>query len=152
MKHKSKNILIKVWIFLSFLLFSCSTPVSSSAHTAEEHIETSITLQTPQIQMMDIQTSPILRKNSAATLQARGKVEVPHQNLVQISFPFEGNVQNISVLEGSPVIKNQKLAQIESLSFICRIWLLLTHDVIGLRNTDIVVFAKREREKPVFGH
>ena len=117
-----KNILVTA--ALLSLLVACKNEKSVPAETTAEAVAEA-TLPDNTVQMTDEQlTSAQLGLDKAQTrtikgnLRVNGKVDVPPQNLVSVSFPLGGYLKSSKLLEGMPVQKGQTLATLEDPSYV----------------------------------
>lgn len=117
-KYISKNT-ITVMVFAVITLFnlsSCNTEdkeqnTSSEINTVNQ--ESFVELTEDQYKMVNIKTGTIEQKNLSSVLKVNGSLGVPPKNLVSISAPLGGFVNNTELLQGMRIKKGDVLAVLE---------------------------------------
>lgn len=99
------------------LLYSCH---SHKEETTEKHqAEMNEVLLTPeQFKTVNIQYDRVKERVLGLTIKATGMLDVPPQNLVNISSPFGGFIKKTELLQGMKVKKGQALAVLEHSDFV----------------------------------
>src|SRR5690349_2714020 len=109
-----KNIIL--YIIPVLMIFSCKqkdTPVETA------HEETNIVLlDSIQYKNAGIAIGTPKLKNMQTTVKVNGKVDVPPQGLVSVSFPLGGYLKSTPLLPGYPVKKGQVIAVMEDPSYV----------------------------------
>jgi len=117
---------MKILIFLAFVTLSASC---HSGNTAKDESvgsekakhpqsESSVSLTSAQIKNAGVVIGKAERSNMSYLLKVNGKVDVPPQNVVSISFPLGGYLKSTSLLPGMPVRKGEPLGVLEDLQYI----------------------------------
>lgn len=113
----NKNIIVyTVIIFLSMLTYSCGHNEEGHNHDHEESSEHNddhegeIHLSNEQLSSMSLKVDTIPLKNISSYVQANGQLEVPPQNMAEVTAVIGANVTNIEVIEGDKVNKGDVLA------------------------------------------
>lgn len=90
-------------------------PQSEAAHNPSESL---VEMTDAQMQNGKIQIGKSEVKNLKGVLKVNGKIDVPPQNLVSVSFPLGGYLKNTNLLPGMPVKKGQIIATLEDQAYI----------------------------------
>lgn len=97
-----------IYLFtFAFLLISCSVKENTAAEP--EAASDEIQLSPEQITKADIRIAKPERVSLVEEIRANGKLDVPPQNLVDVSAPMGGFVQQTSLLQGMRVKKGELL-------------------------------------------
>jgi membrane fusion protein, heavy metal efflux system len=114
--------IMKIIFILSIIIsvISCHSEDNASKpeNTKQPQNQTLITLSKAQIKNAGIVTGKAEKKNMSALLKVNGKVDVPPQNIVSISFPLGGYLKTTKLLPGMPVRKGESLAVLEDPQYI----------------------------------
>jgi cobalt-zinc-cadmium efflux system membrane fusion protein len=119
-------------IFAIALLVSCSGPntpepgqdeaqgkLSEEGHEGhEEGEEETVELTAAQVKEAGITTGTFTYKSLNEAVSANGTIELPPNNVVSISVPMAGFVENIRFLEGAKVKKGQILVELKHPSYV----------------------------------
>jgi len=113
--------LIPVIIVLSFM--SCASPAvketGGEGGNGKDTPGTSIVVLTEaQLKNAGIVMGSTERKDIAAVMKVNGKIDVPPQNIVSISFPLGGYLTSTKLLPGMPVKKGEVLGVLEDAQYI----------------------------------
>lgn len=103
------------------LLASCSSKKTESAAVSEEKkITNNLTVQLTDSQAHNAQiiVGTAEKKEISALLKVTGKVDVPPQNMVSISFPLGGYLKSTHLLPGMYVKRGSVLGVLEDIQFI----------------------------------
>ncbi|HEY9177692.1 MAG TPA: efflux RND transporter periplasmic adaptor subunit [Flavipsychrobacter sp.] len=108
-----------IWILILLAAASCADDKKETpaADTTTE-TETVVTLTEEQYKNADIETGSISRRNIAAVLKVNGKIEVPPQNMISVSFPLGGYLKSTKLLPGAHVSKGEVIAVMEDQQYI----------------------------------
>lgn len=77
-----------------------------------------ITLETKQLEVMNIEIGTITEVSLGAKLKVNGQLELPPQNMASVSALIGGRVQSVDVIEGDKVRKGQVIAHLSNPEFI----------------------------------
>lgn len=80
--------------------------------------ESSVSLTSAQIKNAGVVTGKAEKSNMSYLLKVNGKVDVPPQNVVSISFPLGGYLKSTNLLPGMPVRKGESLGVLEDPQYI----------------------------------
>ena len=118
-----KNIITyTVVAFISILTYSCGhneeghnheEGESSESHERGEEHEGEVHLTEEQISSMELKVDTIPLKNISFYVQANGQLEVPPQNVAEVTAVIGANVTDIEVIEGDKVKKGDVLAYLK---------------------------------------
>jgi cobalt-zinc-cadmium efflux system membrane fusion protein len=106
-----------------WLLSSCGKDPKTGAADAPENTDSTSLTQTVSFNAQQLKSvgvevgTPQLEKISG-TLSLQGKIDVPPQSTVSLSFPLGGYLRSTKMLPGMHVKKGQVLAQLEDMQFI----------------------------------
>lgn len=118
MKHIS-NIYFITLVLGTTLLASCTNPtlpLETIEHTAEE--ENSVVFTKAQFNTAGINFGQIEEKQISGTIKVNGLLDVPPQQLANVSVPLGGFLKNSELLQGTRVKKGQRIATIENIEFV----------------------------------
>ncbi|WP_353719771.1 efflux RND transporter periplasmic adaptor subunit [Dyadobacter sp. 676] len=115
---------MKPYILISALFcasVSCTGPAREQP--AEKPVEAPPTMRLvsfdpQQIRNVGIEVGNPAVKNVAGVLTLQGKIDVPPQSTVSLSFPLGGYLKSTKMLPGMHVRKGQVLAELEDMQFI----------------------------------
>lgn len=102
----------------AMLLNACSTKTGEVSKTDTAITNRLITLTTDQYNHAGIDTGRSVKMNIPEILKFSGKLEVPPQEKVTISFPMNGYLKSTKLILGMPVRKGEVLAVMEDMQFI----------------------------------
>lgn len=118
-----KNIITyTVVAFISIFTYSCGhneeghnheEGESSESHERGEEHEGEIHLSEEQLSSMELKVDTIPLKNISSYVQANGQLEVPPQNVAEVTAVIGANVTDIEVIEGDKVKKGDVLAYLK---------------------------------------
>ncbi|MEO7045469.1 MAG: efflux RND transporter periplasmic adaptor subunit [Ferruginibacter sp.] len=112
-----KNII--VFILLAKLLVSCSSKrTENNPEERNEQSQTVVTLTEAQIKNAGIVTGKAEMKAISAMLRVNGKIDVPPQNMISVSFPLGGYLKSTDLLPGMQVRKGQIIGVLEDPQYI----------------------------------
>jgi membrane fusion protein, heavy metal efflux system len=108
--------------FLSGLMTACSSgdknePVQEPETKDSTHIEF-VALNTDQQKNVGVEVGTPEWDNVGGILKLQGKIDVPPQSTVSLSFPLGGYLKSTKMLPGMHVRKGQVLAVLEDMQFI----------------------------------
>lgn len=109
---------------LSLLLLSSCGSGSQNPDTPEKvkadtvQTENTVRFTTDQLNSAGIQISTPTIETVSGVLNLQGKIDVPPQSTVSLSFPLGGYLKSTKMLPGMHVRKGQVLAQLEDMQFI----------------------------------
>ena len=134
---------MKKVFFLSILLFSLSCGNQDSPATKEAS-ETSapntVSISKEQFETAGIVLGHIEKRPLSGSIQVTGMLDVPPQNLVNITAPLGGFLRSTELLQGMRIVKGQLLAVIENPEYI-----QLQQDFLDTKSQ--VVFLETEHER-----
>lgn len=140
MKHIS-NIYFITLVLGTTLLASCTNPtlpLETIEHTVEE--ENSVVFTKAQFNTAGINFGQIEEKQISGTIKVNGLLDVPPQQLANVSVPLGGFLKNSELLQGTRVKKGQRIATIENIEFV-----QLQQDYLEARNQ--LEYAKTDFER-----
>jgi cobalt-zinc-cadmium efflux system membrane fusion protein len=112
-------------IILGFTLAACSGRIEDTADKQPEKADTSanasrqlVSFSAQQMQNVGIEVGTPELENMSGTLNLHGKIDVPPQSTVSLSFPLGGYLKSTKMLPGMRVKKGQVLAELEDMQFI----------------------------------
>lgn len=122
---------MKTYILISVVLwasFSCGSPGgeqhSASQPSAPDTVATAetvtrlVSFDSKQIRNVGIEVGNPVLKNISGKLTLQGKIDVPPQSTISLSFPLGGYLKSTKMLPGMRVRKGQVLAELEDMQFI----------------------------------
>lgn len=140
MNHISKIYFITL-VLGGTLLASCTNPtlpLETIEHTAEE--ENLVVFTKAQFNTAEINFGQIQEKQISGTIKVNGLLDVPPQQLANVSVPLGGFLKNSDLLQGTRVKKGQRIATIENIEFV-----QLQQDYLEARNQ--LEYAKADFER-----
>ncbi|PUZ21829.1 efflux transporter periplasmic adaptor subunit [Chitinophaga parva] len=90
-------------------------PAAARENTTTENL---VQLTDAQLQSAAVELTQLAPKNIAYTLHVSGKIDVPPQNMVSISFPLGGFLKDTRLLSGMQVTKGEAIATMEDPQYI----------------------------------
>lgn len=99
-------------LIISFTLMSCSSakePAPEKKETAKDQV----TLTAEQMQHAGVQLDTVRRQAINGTVEVNGQIDVPPQNIVSVSFPYNSYLKNTRLIPGMKVHKGDALATME---------------------------------------
>src|SRR5215210_1612556 len=111
-----RRFIIAAFVFLS----ACNNKKATEqkAETKVQVSENTVELTPEQLTNAEIVTGTLELKTISSVLKVNGKVDVPPENMVMISVPMGGYLQNTRLLPGMYVKKGQALAVIQDQQYI----------------------------------
>lgn len=124
---------MKTYILVSVALWaclSCSAPhgeqkADDSSAAADTAIAAAgeagirqVSFDPQQMRNVGIEVGKPVLKNVSGTLALQGKIDVPPQSTISLSFPLGGYLKSTKMLPGMRVRKGQVLAELEDMQFI----------------------------------
>ncbi len=112
---------LKTGIFLAFLLISftsCKSKIDDKESPHEILPPNTIELSQAQYNTVGIQLGSAEKRAIRKVLDVNGVVNVTPQDIASVSAPLGGFIKSTMLVQGSPVVKGQVLAQIENMAFI----------------------------------
>lgn len=113
-----KRSLILYALFISLVSSCGNKTVKEAAIEAETAEENNVSLTDAQIKNAGIQTGKPAVQTISSVLKVNGKIDVPPQNMVSISFPLGGYLKSTKLLPGMHVRKGEVLAVMEDPQYI----------------------------------
>ena len=108
-----------IWILILLVATSCAADKKETpAVETTEETETVVTLTEEQYKNAHLETGSISRRNVPAVLKVNGKIDVPPQNMVSVSFPLGGYLKSTKLLPGTHVSKGEVIAVMEDQQYI----------------------------------
>lgn len=105
-------------LFISLFSSCGNKTVKETAVKAEAAEENTVSLTDAQIKNAGIQTGKPAVQTISSVLKVNGKIDVPPQNMVSISFPLGGYLKSTKLLPGMHVRKGEVLAVLEDPQYI----------------------------------
>ena len=105
-----KNIL---FIVITSIFISCGDKTTPTKESPKEKDETIVQLSEAQKKTISLETVTLNLKEMSPEITVTGKIELPPQNEIYISFPIPASVKKINVLPGEKVRKGQILAIVQ---------------------------------------
>lgn len=106
------------YIFLLFALISCSGKKAETEEKAPAKEVTTLTLTDLQLKQAELQIAAAGTQTLHETITVNGKVDVPPQSMISVSFPLGGYLKKTQLLPGMSVKKGEVIALIEDQSFV----------------------------------
>lgn len=108
------------YIILIAALFvaSCNGPISQEAKQDSKTIDTKIVLTDAQFKIANIVTGIAEQKAIRSIIKVNGKIDVPPQNMVSVSFPLGGYLKSTKLLPGMHINKGDVIAIMEDQQYI----------------------------------
>jgi cobalt-zinc-cadmium efflux system membrane fusion protein len=116
-KNKYYSFLLISLLVLSAIFTGCSHK-NKTVETTTTNNENIVTLTDAQIKNAHIQSAEMKEQAISTQLKLTGKIDVPPQNLVSISFPLGGYLKNTKLLPGMHIQKGEIIAVMEDQSYI----------------------------------
>ena len=101
-----------------FLLAACGNNQQTKESDEIISAENTVTLSAAQLKNAGIETGKMEQRRISSILKVNGRVDVPPQNMVSISFPLGGYLKYTKLLPGMHVRKGEVLAVLEDMQFI----------------------------------
>lgn len=134
---------MKQFVILAFLLLAaCATKTESDAVETDSRSISgdSVLLTAAQAKASGVETGHVEMRSLSGGIPVTGKLDVPPQNLVNITAPLGGFLRSTTLLQGMRVQKGQLLAVIENPEYI-----QLQQDYLDTRSQ--VTFLEKEYER-----
>lgn len=106
---------------LSIILIACKSKneeVKTNTTTKQHEESSAVMLTNAQYQTAGIELGHITNRVLSGTIRVNGKLDVPPQQLINISIPIGGFLKSTALLPGSYVKKGQVIAVLESQDYI----------------------------------
>jgi cobalt-zinc-cadmium efflux system membrane fusion protein len=101
-----------------FLLAACGNNQQTKEPAEIIGAENTVTLSADQLKNAGIEIGKMEQRKISSILKVNGRVDVPPQNMVSISFPLGGYLKYTKLLPGMHVRKGEVLAVLEDMQFI----------------------------------
>ncbi|MEO6283519.1 MAG: efflux RND transporter periplasmic adaptor subunit [Dyadobacter sp.] len=111
-------------ICLTFwLLISCGSDPKTGTADEPENVDSTgsgqtVSFNAQQLKSVGVEVGTPQLEKISGTLSLQGKIDVPPQSTVSLSFPLGGYLRSTTMLPGMHVKKGQILAQLEDMQFI----------------------------------
>lgn len=110
---------MKRLLLLAFVAFACNrTAQVPSTGTPSDSMQTLVALTAEQQRTSGITLDSLRQGSLERTIELRGSIELPPQNLISISFPLQARVRSISGLVGRAVRRGDALVTLESMPLV----------------------------------
>lgn len=109
---------IKLYIATLLLVTACSSKKQETAAREETSAEDIVVMTDEQVRNAGIETGTPLMQNLNTELKVNGKVDVPPQNIVSVSFPMGGYLRSTKLMPGMHVSRGEVIAVIEDQALI----------------------------------
>jgi cobalt-zinc-cadmium efflux system membrane fusion protein len=111
-------ICLSLWLFAS-----CRTEPETGASekktdSVSDHSAQMVSFNSEQLKSVGIEVGTPQLENISGVLSLQGKIDVPPQSTVSLSFPLGGYLKSTKMLPGMHVKKGQVLAELEDMQFI----------------------------------
>lgn len=113
-----KSILLLTLLAFALLQAACGSKEVEKQLTTEDSFNSLVELTELQIKNADIKSGKPERKAISATVRLNGKVDVPPQNRISVSFPMGGYLVSTQLLPGMQVKKGNVMAVMEDAQFV----------------------------------
>lgn len=113
-----------LFISIAITALSCGSGDKQDDHskqpegTKQSGNQSMVIVSDAQIKSAGIVTGKAEKRNMSSLLKVNGKVDVPPQNIVSVSFPLGGYLKNTKLLPGMPVKKGEVLGVLEDPQYI----------------------------------
>lgn len=104
-------------IIISIFFSACSHKKTTNESVSDTN-ENIVIFTDAQIKNASIQLDGLHKQAVSSVLKLNGKIDVPPQNLVSVSFPFGGYLKNTKLLPGMHIQKGEIIAVMEDQSYI----------------------------------
>ena len=116
---KNKNYILSVLSIVSIItMFTACSHKKATEETSVISNDNNVMLTDAQIINAHIQVIELKEQSLSSVLKLNGKIDVPPQNLVSISFPLGGYLKNTKLLPGMHIQKGEIIAVMEDQSYI----------------------------------
>jgi cobalt-zinc-cadmium efflux system membrane fusion protein len=107
-------------ILISIAVFFCACKKKEAIPEKKEIVssETSVSVTPEQFKSIGIELGNVGSRMLSGTVSVSGMLDVPPQNLVNITAPFGGFLRSTSLLQGMKVLKGQSIAVIENPEYV----------------------------------
>ncbi len=109
---------IPTLLLVVLLQTACGSKEAEKQSTVENTDNSLVELSELQIKNAGIETGIPERKAISATVKLNGKVDVPPQNRISVSFPMGGYLVSTKLLPGMQVKKGEVMAVLEDAQFV----------------------------------
>jgi cobalt-zinc-cadmium efflux system membrane fusion protein len=128
-------------------LFSCESELKKESVGTSENktVATSkqmVSFNPEQLKSVGIEVGTPQLENISGVLSLQGKIDVPPQSTISLSFPLGGYLKSTRMLPGMQVKKGQVLAELEDMQFI-----QLQQDYLTARENFILAESEFNRQR-----
>ncbi|MDP2060086.1 MAG: efflux transporter periplasmic adaptor subunit, partial [Flavobacteriaceae bacterium] len=109
---------IPTLLLVVLLQTACGSKEAEKQSTFENTDNSLVELSELQIKNAGIESGIPERKSISATVKLNGKVDVPPQNRISVSFPMGGYLVSTKLLPGMQVKKGEVMAVLEDAQFV----------------------------------
>jgi len=109
---------MKYHIAIALLLASCQGTEEKTTTQEATVSEATVTLTAAQYKNAALTTGKAEQKMISTSIKLTGKIDVPPQNMVSVSFPLGGYLKSTKLLPGMPVRKGEVIAVMEDQQYI----------------------------------
>jgi membrane fusion protein, heavy metal efflux system len=131
-----------LYILAMPMLLACGKKTEEESISKETENPAGVELTSEQFKVAGVQLGKISRREISNVITVNGTIDVPPQNLISISAPLGGFVQNTKLLPGNLVRKGDILVAIENAEFIT-----LQQDYLESKNKLEYMQLEYERQK-----
>lgn len=110
---------MKYILAITMLIFASCNNTDDKATEAEiKNTETEVVLTDAQFKNANITTGKAEMRNLKYTINVKGKIDVPPQNMVSVSFPLGGYLKSTKLMAGMHIKKGEVIATMEDQQYI----------------------------------
>ena len=111
---------MKHYIYALALLpmFACKQQAATEKNKPEQATENLVQLSEAQMKNAGISTALAQKRHIATALKVSGRIDVPPQNIVSVSFPLGGYLRSTNLLPGMHVNKGSVIGVLEDQQYI----------------------------------
>ncbi len=108
------------YIGVAFLLIitACGQPPAAEKKEPQQTADNLVQLNQSQLKNAGIATTRLEKRNMAVELKVSGRIDVPPQNIVSVSFPLGGFLRSTRLLPGMHVDKGSVIGVMEDQQYI----------------------------------
>ena len=105
-------------IIFALTFVACNSKKEEETKDEIQVTETTVTLTDEQLKNAGIGTAMAEQRNIKSIVNVKGKIDVPPQNMVSVSFPLGGYLKSTKLMSGMHVSKGEVIAIMEDQQYI----------------------------------